>query len=142
VSNPTLAARQAALVAALVAGGPPPPGFDPRLLQATEDALLHKRAGEVAAAWPALAAALGDGWDACFRRWARARPPRGALRDGWDLARELRRRGPLPALAATELALREAAMRYDGQNAPCRRRLPIARRTPGGVAVWLFGGST
>ena len=55
----TLAARQAALVAALVAGAPDPPGFDPARLAAARRALLRKRAGEAAKHWPVLAASLG-----------------------------------------------------------------------------------
>jgi hypothetical protein len=107
----TLADEQAALVAALVAGGAPPPGFDATRLDAARDALLRKRAGEVAAAWPVLAASLGPQWTATFTGWARGRPPGGALRDGWDLARELATAGRLPAGAAGELRARERVRR-------------------------------
>jgi len=55
-----LAARQAELVAALVAGGPVSSGFDPGRLAVTRRAMLRKRAGEAAAAWPLLAASLGS----------------------------------------------------------------------------------
>jgi len=139
VSKPTLAARQAALVAALVAGAPVPAGFDGRLVDAAEKSLRGKRAGEVAAAWPLLAAGLGDQWHDRFRRWARGRPPRGALRDGWDLARELAFVGELPALAQAELATREVAARYDGRRDPRPRRGLVARRVRGGVAVGFLG---
>ncbi|MGH3767147.1 MAG: hypothetical protein ACRDTX_18660 [Pseudonocardiaceae bacterium] len=77
-----LAARQAALVAALVAGGEPPAGFDHARLSAARHALLVKRAQEVAKAWPLLAASFGDEWTARFTTWAAARPPEGPLRDG------------------------------------------------------------
>jgi hypothetical protein len=121
----TLAARQAALVAALVAGDEVPEGIDPALVRATRAALLRKRAGEVAAAWPMLAAALGPRWTVEFGAWAAGRPPAGALRDGWDFARSLGTR--LPALAAEELAVREAG-RYFGLG-----------RAPGVTAIRLFG---
>ena len=113
-----LAARQAALVAALTSGARVPPGFDPRLVGAAREALLRKRAGEVALAWPMLAATQGDRWRAVFREWAANRPTNGSLRDGWDLARSL---APLTGTAAAELASREAAWRYDGRSAPVPR---------------------
>ena len=139
MSKPTLAARQAALVAALVAGAPVPAGFDERLVDAAGKSLRHKRASEVAAAWPLLAAGLGEQWHERFRRWARGRPPQGALRDGWDLARELAFVGELPALAEAELATREVGARYDGRRDPRPRRGLVARRVRGGVAVGFLG---
>jgi hypothetical protein len=139
VSNPTLAARQAALVAALVAGGPVPAGFDEGLVGVAERSLRRKRAAEVAVAWPLLAAGLGDQWADRFSRWARGRPPRGALRDGWDVARELAFLGQLPAIAEPELALREVAARYDGRRDPRPRRLPSVRLVRGGCAIGLLG---
>ncbi|WP_091639041.1 hypothetical protein [Micromonospora pallida] len=134
-----LAARQAALVAALVAGADPPPGFDLRRFGAAREALLRKRAGEVARHWPLLAAGLGHAWPATFVRWAATRPTRGGLRDGWDLARELRAGDGLPALAVGELASREAAHRYDGEQSPRPRRLPAVVRVGDAVAVQLAG---
>ncbi|MEV4535148.1 hypothetical protein AB0J82_15090 [Asanoa sp. NPDC049518] len=113
-----LAARQAALVATLTSGAPVPPGFDPRLVGVARDALLRKRAGDVARAWPMLAAAQGDRWRTVFLAWAAHRPTNGSLRDGWDLARSL---APLTGTAAAELAAREAAWRYDGRSAPVPR---------------------
>ncbi|MDG4811333.1 hypothetical protein O7634_31650 [Micromonospora sp. WMMD1120] len=134
-----LAARQAALVAALVAGGAPPPGFAPAHLAATRAALLRKRAGEVARHWPLLAASLGARWSTTFADWAAGRPPGGSLRDGWDLARALHERRALPPAAAEELALREARQRYDGLRAPRPRRLPAVGRAGGAVAVQIAG---
>jgi hypothetical protein len=134
-----LAARQAALVATLVAGGPLPPGFAPAPVDAARRALLRKRAGDVARHWPLLAAGLGPAWPATFAGWAAGRPTNGSLRDGWDLARELRQRGELPPLGAEELAAREAATRYDGRSAPRRRRLPALAHAGGVVAVQLAG---
>jgi hypothetical protein len=110
-----LAERQAELVAALVAGAADPPGFDPRLLAAAREALLRKRAGEVARAWPVLAASLGSRWPAEFVAWASGRPPAGAVRDGRDFAHALARAGTLPRLAARELS-------------PWRRLLSVVRR--------------
>ncbi|WP_433386491.1 hypothetical protein [Micromonospora sp. KLBMP9576] len=134
-----LAGRQAALVAALVAGAPAPAGFDPAALAAAGAALLRKRAGEVARHWPLLAAGLGPRWPATFAGWAAGRPSPGSLRDGWDLARDLRDRGTLPPLGAEELAARESANRYDGHAAPRRRRLPGWGRAGGAVAVQVAG---
>ncbi|WP_320066927.1 hypothetical protein [Micromonospora sp. RTGN7] len=134
-----LAARQAELVATLVAGGPLPSGFAPAPVDATRRALLRKRAGDVARHWPLLAAGLAPDWPATFARWAAGRPTNGSLRDGWDLARELRERGELPPLGAEELAAREAAARYDGAAAPRPRRLPALARTGGAIAVQLAG---
>jgi hypothetical protein len=151
-----LAARQRELVAALVAGGEPPAGVDPGRFAAAERALRAKRAGEVAAAWPLLAAALntaapntgpdstapdtarpGATFATRFAGWARARPSNGALRDGWDFARELAAAGELPELGRDELAARDVRTRYDGRRRPRPRRLPAARRVTGG---WLVAG--
>jgi hypothetical protein len=130
-----LAERQAALVAALVGGAVPPPGFDPVRVQATAEALLRKRAGEVGERWPWLRLHFGPQWNAAFADWARGRPPQGSLRDGFDFAREAR----LTGLAAVELATMEARFRYDGVNPPRPRRLPAGRRFPGGLVVQLAG---
>jgi uncharacterized protein (UPF0276 family) len=111
--------RQACLVGALVAADPVPAGLDADRVAATRAALVRKRAGLAAAAWPRLAAAVPD-WAAVFA--AHARPHGGtppvALRDGWDVARVLHDRGELPDAASGELAEREAALRYDGASAP------------------------
>jgi YD repeat-containing protein len=135
----SLGERQASLVAALVAGADIPAGFDGARVASTRRALLRKRAGEVAGAWPLLAAGVGPRWAETFAAWAAGRPPRGSLRDGWDLARELAAGPGLAGPAAEELAAREVAWRYDGQGHPRRRRLPAARRTPGAVVVQVLG---
>jgi hypothetical protein len=132
-----LAARQQALVAALTEGAPVPPGFDPRLMEVTRVALLRKRAGEVARQWPELAAT--PHWHEVFAAWAAARPTRGSLRDGWDLARDQAKHGRLPPGAAAELAAREAAWRYDGRTPPRRRRAPALRSASGAIAVQFAG---
>jgi hypothetical protein len=123
-----LAARQAELVAALVAGAPTPAGFDEVRIGATRRALLRKRAGEAAKAWPLLAAALGPRWPDAFAADRAGTEPAGGLRDGWDVARALRARGELPDAAAGELRHREAELRYDGTSAPRPRRLAVVRR--------------
>jgi hypothetical protein len=134
-----LAAAQQRLVASLVAGAPPPPGFDPERLAAVAAALLRKRAGVVAGVWPRLAAAFGAEWTTVFAGWAAGRPPRGALRDGFDFARVPARRHALTPSALAELAIREAQWAYDGVGAVRRRRLPAVRRFSGGAAVGVLG---
>lgn len=134
-----LAARQAALVDALVAGGPLPAGFDRLRTAATRRALLRKRAGEAAKAWPLLAAERGDGWASTVQSRLDGRPPGGALADGWDVARALRSAGELGRAGAAELAEREAGWSYDGHTQPRRRRLPAVRTTPDAVFVQLAG---
>ena len=131
----TLADQQAALVAALVAGAGVPEGFDPHRVRATRAALLRKRAGEVAGAWPLLAAAYGAGWTTPFSAWAGGRPPNGSLRDGWDFARA--QGAGLPALAGQELAERERQFVYDGASHPRPRggRLLRALRS----RLWISG---
>jgi hypothetical protein len=120
-SGTSLADRQAALVASLVSGTPAPAGFDSSRLAAARDALLRKRAGEVATSWPLLAAAYGPQWTVRFAEWAAGRSPAGAFRDGFDFARSLAAHGDLPDLAARELAEREAQWRYDGTDPPALR---------------------
>ena len=133
----SLADRQAGLVAALTSGAPVPEGFDARLVEVARVALLRKRAGEVARAWPALAAAHGRQWRQAFAAWAATRPTQGSLRDGWDMARSLG--DAIPPDAAEELAVREAAWIYDGTSPPRPRRFPAIRRRGGRVAVQIAG---
>ena len=71
MSREELARRQAELVGALVAGDAVPAGFDPNRIRATEEALLRKRAGEVADRWPALRGQFGPQWSDAFAEWAR-----------------------------------------------------------------------
>ena len=138
-AGPGLAEQQAALVAALTAGRPVPEGFDSFRFEAARLALLRKRAGEVARQWPMLAVGFGDRWKHEFAGWATARPTQGSLRDGWDLARDLNRRGVLPPAAAAELAEREAAWHYDGTSAPRSRRAPALRTACGATALQVAG---
>jgi len=86
-----------------------------------------------------LAAAFGPQWTRQFAGWAAARPTRGSLRDGWDLARDLVSRGALPVSAGEELAAREAGWRYAGVSAPRARRMPALRGAAGSVAFQIAG---
>ncbi|MEV6257865.1 hypothetical protein AB0L97_31880 [Nocardia sp. NPDC051911] len=70
----TLAQRQAALVRALVAGATVPPGFDAEAVGAAAEALLRKRAGEVARRFPLLVHACEGDFTARFTAWARNHP--------------------------------------------------------------------
>jgi hypothetical protein len=134
-----LAARQATLVAALVTGTDVPAGVNAGRLAAARRALLRKRAGEVAASWPLLAASLGHEWTPSFVEWAAGHPPHGSLRDGWDFARNLATAGGLASLGQDELAAREVTWRYNGRAAPKRRWLPALRRVPGALVLQLAG---
>jgi len=134
-----LTARQAALVAALLNDGPVPEGFDRHRVAAARTALLHKRAGLVARIWPTLATECR--WPDRFAEWAAGRTPQGALRDGFDFARQLRAHGRLTPAAAVELAEHEVLWRYDGRRPPRRRRLPALRLAGGTWLVQILGRS-
>lgn len=85
-------AAQAELLHALIRGEEFPEGFDAAKAAAASRSLWRKRAHKVAASWPALAAGLGDGFDAAFERYARATPAPaagGTLVDGLAFARTL-----------------------------------------------------
>ncbi len=116
-----LGARQEALVLALTAGGPVPDGFDPVRMAVTRRALLRKRAGLAALRWPVLRASHGERWNAVFAAHHDGRPSRGALADGFDVARALAADGALTSGALAELADHEALWHYDGSGEPRRR---------------------
>src|SRR5262245_32796795 len=100
-----LAAAHAAPAAALVAGASPPARFDAAALAGARASLARKRESEVACAWPALAAALGERYPEEFARFASRRPlPRegGPLADGRAFAAELLAAGKLPDAARAE----------------------------------------
>ena len=133
-----LAAGQAALVRALVGGGPVPGGFDPGRVRATSTALARKRAREVARAWPALAAELGEDFTGEFLAYAAGRPlpaRGGALADGLAFADGLAGRGRLPGNARVERLLARARLspspaRLAATLATPPRRLVIVIRLP------------
>ncbi len=130
---------QADLVAALTGTGPIPPGFDAVRVDAARQALLRKRAGEVAKQWPLLRASMRDGFEPEFASWAKNRPTVGSFRDGWDFAAELADRSALPGRALAELTERQLVWRYDGTGAPARRRLPRLAVLGGRVMIQIGG---
>jgi hypothetical protein len=69
-----LAARQAALVAALVAGAEVPAGLDADRVRIQAATLLRKRGRSVAGAQPELALALGESFRTAFAAYAAGRP--------------------------------------------------------------------
>jgi hypothetical protein len=117
---PSLAVRQAELVAALVTDAPDPAGFDASRLDATRQALLRKRAGEAARHWPLLAASLGPGWASTFARVHAGHASLGPVRDGREVARAVRGRGELTPAAARELAEADSRQFHDRQGRPRR----------------------
>ena len=124
-SRERLAAEQAALVRALVDGGPVPGGFDPDRVRATSAALARKRAREVARAWPALAAELGEDFTAWFLADAARRPPPargGALADGLAFAGALARQRRLSGNARVERMLAAARL----STSPARLAVTVA----------------
>jgi hypothetical protein len=145
VDRERLADEQAALVRALVDGGPVPAGFDPDRVRATAAALARKRAREVARAWPALAAELGDDFTARFLADAARRPPPargGALADGLAFAGAPARTRHLSGnarvevmLAAAHLSTRPARLAATVAGPP--RRLVVTVRAPGLGEHWL-----
>jgi hypothetical protein len=137
VGRPDLAARQAALVAALVNDGPVPDGFDRHRVSVARKALLRKRAGLLARVWPVLASECQ--WPDQFIEWVDGHTPQGALRDGFDFARHLHSQGPLTSAAAVELAEYEVLWHYDGHRPPRRRRLPALRRAGDTWLVHVLG---
>ncbi len=83
-----LADRQVALVRALVAGGPAPDGFDPDILAVTTNAVLRKRAREVAQRFPRLVRDCGPEFTTRYITWAHARPKIGTEADAVAFARD------------------------------------------------------
>jgi hypothetical protein len=136
VTDSQLLAAQEALVRAITAGGPLPPGFDEGGVRAAAISILRKRAGEVARAWPALAASYGTGWPDAFVAWAADRPTQGSIRDAWDFARA--HSSELDAAASRELALTEMRWHYDGKGEPRPRRFAV-RLIGKGLAIQVRG---
>jgi hypothetical protein len=142
-----LAARQAALVAALTAGAAPPAGFDTRRLRAAAASLAVKRRRAVARAWPGLAGVL----DERFTAFTASTPlPRdgGPLADGRAFVRWLGGAAPaacrLQALAV-DLRYARTAGGLVARRGPVLkvvvlpepRRLVLALRLPGLGERWL-----
>jgi hypothetical protein len=102
-----LGALQAELVRALTGQGGPPDGFDAARLQAAANALVRKRVGAVARAWPGLARALGESFGERFTAFAQVSSvPKegGPLADGRAFARTLQAAGELPDAGRLEAA--------------------------------------
>lgn len=94
-----LAEEQARLVRALTGQAESPADFDAGRLGAAAAALAHKRARSAARAWPALAHALGEGFEERFAEFVKRVPrPRegGPLADGRAFVADLAARGELP----------------------------------------------
>jgi hypothetical protein len=136
-SQDELRLAQEALVAALVAGAPLPAGFDAVRVGVAARALLRKRAGEVARAWPGLALSYGPEWPKVFASWASERPTRGSWLDGWDFGRAHRQ--SLTPDAVVELAVCEVRWAHQGEGEPRRRRGIRLGRFSGGLVVNVLG---
>ena len=136
-ARPSYAERQRQLVAALTSQVAPPPGFDARQVQTARQALLAKRAHELAYVWPILTASLGPRLVALFGEFAADRPTQGLRRDGHDFAAWLEERQQLPLAGALEWAQEKLFWHFpaDG-SAPQRdlRRIKVVK-FPGGHMV-------
>ncbi len=105
-------AEQAAFVRSLIRGDAFPEGLDEDKAAAASRSLWRKRVRAVAAAWPALAMALGEGYEQRFEQYARAVPPPAVghgYTDGLAFARMLSR-AELDDDARVELLLARAAI--------------------------------
>ena len=125
-------AEQAALLHALIRGDGFPDGFDAVKAAAASRSLWRKRMHAVAAAWPALALDLGDGFDEAFEAYARATPAPvagGGRVDGLRFARTLPRT-ELGEHGRVELLLARAAIGG-------RAGAPRPRRGVFAGALWL-----
>ena len=119
-----LAARQAALVAALVGGAGVPAGLDAGRVRIQAAALLRKRGRLVALAAPELAAALGTGFAPAFAAYATGRPARGgSADDAAEFARHLLAGSPYARDRAVRRAARRAARRSLSLRIPENRPL-------------------
>lgn len=90
-----LARQQAELVRALVVGGPIPEGFDARRVGVAAEALLRKRAGEVAWHIPHVRSTLGDRFVELFMEWARGRERSGSAVEARAFTAHLVERGEI-----------------------------------------------
>lgn len=135
-----LAARQAALVAALVGGAEVPAGLDADRVRIQAAALLRKRGRHAALAAPELAAALGADFASAFAAYAEDRPARGgSAYDALDFARHLLAGSPF----AHDRAVRRAARRLARRPFPPRRALadgslPSLPGSPPRGMFWCF----
>lgn len=134
-----LAARQAALAAALTRGGAVPDGFDAEAVAASAAGLIGKRTGELASQFPQLAAELGPHLRAAVAAWGAAHP-RGTADSGadalaaWWITRHDAGH-PYPDAAPSELLRRETAWRRQAR----RRWRGITRVRLGNRTHWFAG---
>lgn len=134
-----LAARQAALAAALTCGGAVPDGFDPDAVAESAAGLIGKRAGELASQFPQLAAELGPHLRTAVRQWG-ASHPRGTEDSGadalalWWISRHDAGL-PYPDAAPSEVLRRETAWRRQAR----RRWRGIIRVRIGTRTHWFAG---
>ena len=87
-------ARQAELLRALIRGDAFPEGFEPDKAAAASRSLWRKRMRAVQVAWPGLAVALGERFEARFEAYARSVAPPAfghGYADGLRFARTLER---------------------------------------------------
>jgi hypothetical protein len=110
--EPSLAARQEALVRALVAGGPVPVGMDGARVAVTARTLVRKRARVVVGVWPALRTV--ENYEQRFVDWAGGRTPASATADGAAFALALGSAMPLPVAVELVAARRRRWVRADG----------------------------
>lgn len=111
-----LSRRQTELVRALVVGGPIPTGFDATRVRVAAEALLRKRAGEVAWRMPQIRARLGDRFTDLFVEWARGRPRLGSAVEAEQFMAHLVERGEIagPAEAIVGRPWWKRLLRRDG----------------------------
>ncbi len=143
---PTLAQRQAALVAALTGNGPVPEGFDAARVRAAAEALAAKRARACLQAWPGLRALLGADFRAHFDAYAvgSSIPEAGGpLADGRRFVRELAATLPLTDDVALQALAVDQRWRSVRSGLVPRRwpRLGVARLHGARRLVIAFGGA-
>jgi len=116
-------ARQAELLRALIRGERFPEGFEPDKAAAASRSLWRKRMRAVQAAWPGLAVALGERFEARFEAYARSVAPPAVghgYADGLRLARTLER-DELTDDVRVELLFARAAVSVRGGEPRDRR---------------------
>jgi len=129
-----LAERQAQLLRSLIRGEDFPAGFAAEQAAAASLSLRRKRGPAVAAAWPALAQALGDAFEPRFDAFARrlaAPAVGGGLADGLAFVRDALTDVVLPDEVRVELLLARARFRRGRGRGRVRGR----RAFLGGIAL-------
>lgn len=133
MTQATLAAQQAALLAALTGAAPVPEGFDAARVRAAAETLAFKRVRAVAHAWPTLRSALGDRLRERFAQYAAAHPlpaQGGPLADGLAFVRHLSSSQALPDAVELQRVDVETRFRRSADGI-------VARRWPCVRIAWL-----